>query len=59
MADMFFKFDGRFAVVYFHKDGYNVLFVDGSVTFKRISTRAEVDPGVSDAIYWNSGFFND
>ncbi|MCM8531949.1 MAG: prepilin-type N-terminal cleavage/methylation domain-containing protein [Lentisphaeraceae bacterium] len=59
LADMFFKFDDRFAVDYFHKEGFNVLYVGGGVNFKRITTRAEVDPGVSDAIYWNQGFFKD
>lgn len=57
IADMFWSLDNHYALDYFHKEGYNVLYVDGAVGWSQLSQRPIVDPGAVDPIYWTEGFF--
>ncbi|MCM8538104.1 MAG: type II secretion system GspH family protein [Lentisphaeraceae bacterium] len=57
ISDLFFNLDNRFAIDYFHKAGYNVLYVDNSVSWVRGLGKIAVSPAANDAVYWTEGYF--
>ena len=53
VSDMFFSANGKFAVDYFHQDGYNVLYLDGSVKWKANVPKIASGPSEKDSVYWD------
>ena len=53
VSDMFFSASGKFAVDYFHKDGFNVLYLDGSVKWKTNIPRVASGPSEQNSVYWD------
>ena len=59
VSDMFFSSNGKFAVDYFHVDGFNVLYIDGSVKWKTGIPRVASGPSQKNAIYWDYPHFGE
>lgn len=58
-SDMFFSAGGKFAVDYFHVDGFNVLYLDGSVKWKSKIPKISSGPSEQDSIYWDYPYFGE
>lgn len=59
VSDMFFSAGGKFAIDYFHVDGYNVLYMDGSVKWKANFPKISIGPSDADAVIWDYPYFDD
>lgn len=53
VSDMFFSSNGKFAVDYFHQEGFNVLYIDGSVKWKTGIPRVASGPSEQNSVYWD------
>ena len=58
ISDLFFTMNGKEMQQYFHFEGWNVGFLDGSAKFM-YRTNVYAAPGQNDAPQWDEGFFKD
>ena len=58
-SDMFFSTGGKFAVDYFHVEGFNVLYLDGSVKWKSGIPKIVSGPSEQDSVYWDYPYFGE